>query len=283
MLLLDQIEAGTQDILGLKKEELYKRFKDSFYRNLTVEEARELREISQEYPYFSLPRVLQSKSAWAEGRLMAGAYVSNRRLLRDFLDGKLYFAEIETAPSMEDLSGRRAYRILFPPHPFDHFSILEGMGRPFPEVEEGKLFSIPFSNAHKISGPAFLQHVIDEKIEKYIAEVGRIRTQLRHRHAEEARKFKKTIMADGLVDQFLEQLPQIAPHVDPFDPKEQEEHKAAAESIRLKEEEFVSETLAKLHLKQNNKAEARRIYRILCLRFPEKSAYFEAQLKKLEG
>jgi hypothetical protein len=49
------------------------------------------------------------------------------------------------------------------------------------------------------------------------------------------------------------------------------------------DETIVTETLARIHLRQGNQEEAVKIYRKLGLLFPEKSAYFEAQIKKIEA
>ncbi len=61
---------------------------------------------------------------------------------------------------------------------------------------------------------------------------------------------------------------------------EPEEHQAAKASNAF-DDTLATETLATLYLRQGNRAEARRVYQQLCLRFPEKSDYFEAQIKKL--
>jgi hypothetical protein len=46
-------------------------------------------------------------------------------------------------------------------------------------------------------------------------------------------------------------------------------------------DEFISETIAELNIRQGNHKEAIRIYRKLSLLFPEKSAYFEARIQKI--
>ena len=58
-------------------------------------------------------------------------------------------------------------------------------------------------------------------------------------------------------------------------PDSDETIKASVEA----DDELVTETLAKLHLRQGNKKEAIHIYQKLSLLFPEKSSYFEAQIE----
>lgn len=57
---------------------------------------------------------------------------------------------------------------------------------------------------------------------------------------------------------------------------------ASIEASVTEDEDVVTETLAKIHRAQGNHSEARRIYHKLSLLFPEKSAYFEAQIEILQ-
>lgn len=265
----------------MEKERLYELFKESFLRDLNEEEIRELNGFSEAYPYFALPKVLASKSKFGEKNLKeAAVQVSNRKLLRDFLNGKLYFAEIEMGPYMNEQSGRNSYHVHFPPNPFDHFGILEGIGKHTFSLEISSPLSIE-EESPSMEKLTFLQDMIEEKIFRYKDIFGDIRSQLHQRFEREAWKFRKTVEADGLVNEFLVQLPEIGPPEFSKNREEPEEHRAARESLERTEDDFVTETLAKLHLKQDNQAEALRIYELLRLRFPEKSAYFEAQIKKI--
>ncbi|MEO0472360.1 MAG: hypothetical protein AAF206_22245 [Bacteroidota bacterium] len=49
------------------------------------------------------------------------------------------------------------------------------------------------------------------------------------------------------------------------------------------DEELISETLAKILLRQNNRDEAILVYQKLSLRFPDKKAYFDAQIQKINN
>lgn len=55
----------------------------------------------------------------------------------------------------------------------------------------------------------------------------------------------------------------------------------AKESLHS-DENLITETLAKLHLRQNHPREAIEIYEQLSLRYPEKSRYFESQIQKIK-
>lgn len=56
-----------------------------------------------------------------------------------------------------------------------------------------------------------------------------------------------------------------------------------ADKSLLKEEDFETETLAKLMAKQGKVKKAENIYKKLSLKFPEKSAYFATQIEKLKS
>lgn len=79
-----------------------------------------------------------------------------------------------------------------------------------------------------------------------------------------------------LIDKFIKAEPRITPsRLDEFAPPEQ-----AAKAL-LEDEEFVTETLAKVYASQGNMRKARKAYKLLALKFPEKSVYFANQIKKL--
>lgn len=65
-------------------------------------------------------------------------------------------------------------------------------------------------------------------------------------------------------------------------PKKERTKGFAAKSFRMPDD-LVSETLAKLHVKQGNYEEALEMYKKLCLIFPEKKTFFAEQIEKLKN
>jgi hypothetical protein len=88
---------------------------------------------------------------------------------------------------------------------------------------------------------------------------------------------EKTLeIQNSLIDQFLNENPRIVPKPD-LPPVNEDI------SIRSLEDDgdLVTESLAKIYAAQGLTDKAADIYRKLCLKFPEKKAYFVAQLEKL--
>jgi hypothetical protein len=82
---------------------------------------------------------------------------------------------------------------------------------------------------------------------------------------------------DDLIDKFLREQPKIQFTL-PDHEMEEEEMPAESEN----EPDLVSEILAELYRKQGNPEKAIRTYEKLCLKIPEKSSYFAAQIEKIK-
>jgi hypothetical protein len=80
-----------------------------------------------------------------------------------------------------------------------------------------------------------------------------------------------------IIDKFIESEPEISIKNRIPDGKQEDISRRSISD----EGELVSETLAQIYLKQGNKNKAVKIYEILKLKFPEKSAYFESLLQKI--
>lgn len=80
-----------------------------------------------------------------------------------------------------------------------------------------------------------------------------------------------------IIDRFIELEPEIGMKPRMTEGRQEDISRRSA----IDNGEIISETLALIYLKQGNKNKAIRIYEKLMLKFPEKSSYFEALLKKI--
>ena len=81
-----------------------------------------------------------------------------------------------------------------------------------------------------------------------------------------------------IIDDFIKKEPKIGK----INPKNYGKEDKAAEST-TDNNSLVSETLAKIYYKQGNKDKAISIFNQLSLKYPEKSSYFAAQIKKVKN
>ena len=79
-----------------------------------------------------------------------------------------------------------------------------------------------------------------------------------------------------IIDDFIDKSPSI-PRID----KNDETSNLELENV-FSPEELMTETLAKVFLKQKKYEKALKAYRILSLKYPEKNAFFAVQIKKIK-
>jgi hypothetical protein len=91
---------------------------------------------------------------------------------------------------------------------------------------------------------------------------------------------KKTAKSkEEIIESFIKHNPGINK---PKDAEYKEELEVAARSLN-ENFDFISETLAEINLKQGHTQKAIKIYQKLSLKYPEKSSYFAAQIKKIKS
>ena len=79
-----------------------------------------------------------------------------------------------------------------------------------------------------------------------------------------------------LIDTFLKNNPKIPP-VSPNVPKQN-----LTKKIKFNKEELMTETLAKVYVKQQKFKKALLAYKILSLKYPEKKSFFADQIKAIK-
>ncbi|MEN8224578.1 MAG: hypothetical protein ABFS05_04385 [Bacteroidota bacterium] len=133
----------------------------------------------------------------------------------------------------------------------------------------------PSPNDHPPEEPIVPTIEIDEESRlRALKEI--VESRLREITGEKETPPEEESSKEELIDRFIRDEPSITrAKADFFDPVK------VARSSKQEQEGMVSETLARIHVQQGNMEKAIEIYRKLSLNFPEKSAYFAAQIKKI--
>lgn len=95
--------------------------------------------------------------------------------------------------------------------------------------------------------------------------------------AKDTEKENKSVNPFDIIEKFIREEPRISPQkAEFFSPIN------VARMSVIDDEDFVSETLAKIYVQQGKYAKALKAYENLILKYPEKNAYFAAQILKIK-
>lgn len=120
--------------------------------------------------------------------------------------------------------------------------------------------------------------VLDQQIRENIFHLQSPEEKLSAAHQAQTVAFQPSKKIDPIIERFIREEPQIKPPtVDKID-LENKARKSAEDHLSR-----VTETLARIYVEQGLYPKAIAIYKKLSLKYPEKSAYFAAQITELEN
>jgi hypothetical protein len=124
---------------------------------------------------------------------------------------------------------------------------------------------------HSFSQWLQLTQMAPREAQKEAAEIAEIENQQETREADSDREKKFE-----LIDRFIADNPKIKPG-DPDIPKVD-----ISQSLKIDKKQLMTETLARVYLEQGKFKKAIQAYRILILKYPEKSSFFADQIQAVE-
>ncbi len=272
---------------------------------LSPQQTRELEDVLEEYPYFQAARALHLKGLknldsykYNNALKVTAAYTTDRDVLFDYITSKEFVQnniadtisgrtgkledqnavseEIQPNEEVVTIQGESEEALpqnihdaekILSPKLFDSKNPPPEMGTVSEEKEEdlaeelnlGK--PLPFTKKEKHSFTEWLQLT---KARKASTEENIVSKDL-----EKKQKFE-------LLDKFIENNPKIVP-------KEESKVKVnIKESTKIDKNELMTETLAKVYLEQKKYKKAIQAFKILRLKYPEKSGFFADQIRAVK-
>ncbi|MGB5171358.1 MAG: hypothetical protein WBN11_15930 [Eudoraea sp.] len=286
-------------------------------KGIDVNQTKELENVLESYPFFQAARALhlkglknQNSFKYNNALKITAAHTTDREILFDFITSE-HFLQNSIADSIlgkeTTLLEKEIYAEDVIPNPDADIQLIEdSLDHPLPqsvkdaddildptlfttkgkqeeksekqliknveqELEIGK--PLPFTKKEKHSFAEWLQITSFKPIERLPKEAKSPVNFKDEKIKEEAILKKKKF---DLIDKFIENKPKIVP-----------KEKVVAEvnledSNKLRNEELMTETLAKVYLEQKKFKKALQAYKILSLKYPEKSSFFASRIKAVK-
>lgn len=241
-------------------------------------QTKQLEDIVEEFPYFQAARALHLKGLkklnsfkYNNALKVTAAYTADREVLFDFITSKK-FPQNNTAENSTESSLASDATEIDLENPEIDWNLSEAEKKASKELAIGE--PLPFTKKEKYSFGEWLQLTTSKpvkrtkkKTEETKMEIDKIHFPLKE-NAAKSKKFE-------LIDKFIADRPKIKPAKDVA-------KIAIGDSVNFDKKELMTETLAKVYLEQKKYKKAIQAYRILSLKYPEKSGFFADRIKSVE-
>ena len=232
---------------------------------LNSETISHLNSLVGEFPYCQSARMLLTLNLFKEQNIRYDAelkttavYVNSRRILKSHID-KLNTKNVEVVLPDEEVRGQQETKAA----QLDEIKVVSD---DIPEPQDSLV-----NSGDEAADILEVRDIVERHIQELESE-----NELRRKNEVIPVKNSIPVKAKSdLIDEFIQNQPSISrPKTQFYDPVDK-----AKESI-VDNEKIVSETLAKIFYDQGHLLKAIKIYQKLSLKFPEKSSYFAALIKK---
>ncbi|VAW11262.1 FIG00651938: hypothetical protein [hydrothermal vent metagenome] len=275
---------------------------------ISVDQTKQLEDILSEYPYFQAARAVHLKGLknlnsfkYNDALKVTAAYTTDRNILFDFITSRAFLqntvadtishkntSHVEAETSLEEIRPsekndgpliKKSGDAPLPQTISDTENILDPellkskeekakktleLGQPLAFTKEEKY---SFGEWLQLTSHKTIERKADEAPSKNIKELETIDFPL-----EEAILKKKKF---ELIDKFIANNPKIAPKENPSKVK-------TKKATKFDNKELMTETLAKVYLEQKKYKNTIQAYKILSLKYPEKSGFFADRIKAVE-
>jgi len=236
-----------------------------------------LNELISEFPYCQSARILLTLNLFSEKNIRydselktTAVYVSNRGILRKYID-RLSVGEVnEEVPSQKVTAAKEKPKHQEVVGVVDSSKQKVMTDAELPKQEVASPNEVTEDEAESIAEVKVI-------LERHIRELELDNKEKNKKSKTQSKSVKPTKQKSDIISDFIKNEPSISrPKTKFYDPVEK-----AKESI-VDNENIVSETLAGIFFDQGHLRKAIKIYEKLSLKFPEKSSYFAALIKKAE-
>lgn len=247
---------------------------------LSEEKLEEISEILEAFPYFQAPRVIQLKGLkntesfkYNDALKRTAAHTIDRSVLFNFITKFSFDEETSNTIVLEQLEVVEPETIAPETHVASNDTTEKKEASPEEILEIGK--PIQFQKHEPHSFNEWMQLISKKPIERGLTNEERTLTEPRKPITKSRRSTEKVDQLH-LIDRFIKANPKINPV------KKTMEFEDISERSSKQNESLMTETLAKVYVEQKKYDNAIQAYRILSLKYPEKSVFFADRIKAIK-
>ena len=227
-------------------------------------ETAELKTVVNEFPYFQSARVLYLKGLKNQDSFkynnelkVTAAYTTDRTVLFDFIISTAFNAAKKEIHQqiIDKISDEKSTNISFKKEEIKIETITEPLQKTEEKLDIGK--PISFSNSENYSFNQWLQLSTKKPI---------VRKEIATKIISEK---------EVIIEKFIKSNPKI-------EPLSKNKNVSITVAKNKQDSSLMTETLAKVYLEQKKYENAIQAYRILSLKYPEKSGFFADQIKRIQ-